>query len=88
MLQLLRGRYIPPMAPLAAQLPRPSHLTSSSMSKLVIDLTEDVTEDEVVIKQEPQELEKRGSKQEQLRLRVGGRITTGGPGESSVALRQ
>jgi hypothetical protein len=62
------------------------------MSKLIIDLMEGemegVEEEEVVIKQEPQESEKKKNMQEQLRLRIGGRITTGGPGESSVALRQ
>jgi hypothetical protein len=49
---------------------------------------EGVEEGEVIVKQEPQEPEKKKNTREQLRLRVGGRITTGGPGESSVALRQ
>jgi hypothetical protein len=90
--QLPRGRYIPPMAPLAARLPQPSHLTSSSTSKPIIDLTEDkmegVEEGKVIIKQEPQEPKNEKKTWEQLKLRIGGRITTGGPGESSVALRQ
>jgi hypothetical protein len=37
------GRYLPPMAPLTAQLAPPSHLTSTSLSTLptIIDLTEE-----------------------------------------------
>jgi hypothetical protein len=80
------------MAPLAARLPQPSHLTWNYTSKPVIDLTQTDTEgDEVVVKKEPEEptqMTKGEHKREQLRLRVGGQITTGGPGESSVALRQ
>jgi hypothetical protein len=64
-------------------------LTWNYTSKPVIDLTEtDTEEGEVVVKKEPEDPERKEHKQEQLRLRVGGRITTGGPGESSVALRQ
>jgi hypothetical protein len=38
------GRYLPPMAPLAAQLAAPSHLTSPSLSTLpiIINLTEEL----------------------------------------------
>jgi hypothetical protein len=65
----------------------------NSTSKPIIDLTVDemegVEEGEVTIKQEPGEGEpiRKENKQEQLRLRVGGRIMTGGPGESSMALK-
>ena len=74
------------MAPLAARLPRPSHLTLKSTLEPIIDLTED----EVVVKQEPRQerQEQTSTGMQQLRLRLGGKITTGGPGESSVALKQ
>jgi hypothetical protein len=41
---LPQGRYLPPMAPLAAQLAPPSHLTSTSLSTLpmIIDLMEEL----------------------------------------------
>jgi hypothetical protein len=67
--QMPRGRYIPPMVPLKDRLARPSHSISNSITfPPIIDLTE---EEEPTKSEEPP-----------LQLKFGGRITTGGSGES------
>jgi hypothetical protein len=72
------GRYLPPMAPLAARLAPPSHLTSTSLSTLptIIDLTEEP------VTSTPDKKESRENQAEmsdgtpKLRCKLGGRMTT------------
>jgi hypothetical protein len=72
--QMLRGRYIPPMAPLKDRLTRPSHFTSSLPTfPPIIDITED--------EEEEKKLLDTCSKEPMWHLKFGGRITTGGSGK-------
>jgi hypothetical protein len=74
------GRYLPPMAPLTAQLAPPSHLTLTSLSTLlmIIDLMEEP------VTSTPNKKESRENQAEmsggtlKLQCKFGGRMTTRG----------
>jgi hypothetical protein len=80
---LPQGRYLPPMAPLAAQLAPPPHSTSPSTPPTIIDLTEEPSPPTIIdLTEEPSTPNKKESRENQaepkLKCRFGGRMTTRG----------